>query len=311
VAVKVLRDDLAADHRHIQRLIAEAEITSCLRHPNIVQFLDGGALPCRTPYVVLEYLEGESLRQRLDRGAIPVAETIEIARQVGAALAAAHRAGVVHRDLKPDNVFLCTAADGMATSGASVGLNAAETERIGTPRYMAPEQAAGDNDLVDRRSDVFALGAVVYEMLSGRPAFDGEGPAQLAFQVTFEESPALAGLVPGLPPHVADAVHRALEKRPDARFPDAASFVEALSGSPLSPAESRRAVGASAVALVDAPTSDVPWWPAPKKTLAAIAAALLAIGAGAGAMLAARASDAPSLAVAEELDRSALRPAHD
>jgi serine/threonine-protein kinase len=273
-----------------------------------VEFVDGGALPCRTPYVVLELLEGETLRERLARGPLPLDEAIGVAGQVGAALAAAHRAGVVHRDLKPDNVFLCRDATspgrakildfGLSTSFDGGG----DTELIGTPRYMAPEQATRRNDLVDRRTDVFAFGALVYEMLAGRPAFDAEGARRLEFQVVFEEPPHLAEVVPGLPDHVAAAVHRALEKRREDRFPRVSDFVEALSAEPPSPFDvlSLEALGASCASVISrASAFATAARPRRSRWAAAAVAAVLAAGA---LTLAAVGSDAAPAAFA--LDES-------
>jgi serine/threonine-protein kinase len=144
---------------------------------------------------------------------------------------------------------------------------------------MAPEQAARRGDPVDLRSDVFALGALAYEMLSGRPAFDGDGLAKLTFQVMFEEPPPLAGATAGLPAGVAAAVHRALEKRPEHRFPDAAAFVEALSGEPLPPLPlppaPLRAPGAAPASLLRAPARP-PRGASARWAFAAVAAALVA-----------------------------------
>ncbi|HUH04282.1 MAG TPA: serine/threonine-protein kinase, partial [Kofleriaceae bacterium] len=187
VAIKVLHTEVAADDESLARFRREAEIASRLGHPNIVDVHDFNILPDGSPYLVLEYLEGEDLAARLLRGPLPLDEVASIVRQVGAALAAAHRENIVHRDLKPQNVFLVpTEADGFVIEQAKVldfgiskirGSQTVKTNAatmLGTPQYMAPEQALGQHDNVDARTDVFALGAMVYEMLSGRPAFAGQ-----------------------------------------------------------------------------------------------------------------------------------------
>jgi hypothetical protein len=227
------------------RFRREAEIASRLGHPHIVQVLDFHTLPTGEPYIILELLQGETLAQRLQRGPVPLEETLAITRQVGSALQAAHRAGVVHRDLKPDNVFLCTPQEEMPGPNVKVldfgiskirGSQTVATQDavlMGTPQYMAPEQALGKNTSIDARTDVFALGAIVYEMLSGTPAFAGSSLAEVVYKVVHAQPQPLAQLRTGLPLNVLSAVDRALQKDTTHRPPDVSAFVAELTGRPL------------------------------------------------------------------------------
>jgi eukaryotic-like serine/threonine-protein kinase len=245
VAIKVLLGGMD-DAQALARFQREAEIASRIGHAGIVEVLDFNKLPDGTPYQVLEFLAGENLGARLRRGPMPQGAALDVARQIGSALAAAHRAGVVHRDLKPENIFLCpTDAGGVVTERVKVldfgiskirGSQTVKTQDqvlIGTPQYMSPEQASGQNAAVDARTDLFALGAIVYEMLSGRPAFSGESVIAVIMNVVTGTPAPLATLVPQAPASVVAAVERALAKKPEERFADVAGFIEALTGKPL------------------------------------------------------------------------------
>jgi len=246
VAIKVLHSEVAADDEALVRFRREAEIASRLGHQNIVDVLDFNALPDGSPYLVLEYLEGESLAARLLRGPVSFDQACQFVRQIGSALDAAHAEGIVHRDLKPQNVFLVPRqATGYITEEAKVldfgiskirGSNTVKTQdhtMLGTPQYMAPEQATGNHDAVDGRTDVFAFGAMVYEMLSGQPAFGGQTIPEVVFKVVYESPRELRELVPTITPEASAAIHKALEKKQEDRFQDVAAFVKTLTGSPL------------------------------------------------------------------------------
>ena len=244
VAVKVLLDAAAGGDEMLQRFRREAEIASRLGHPNIVEVLDFNTLPTGQPYIVLEYLQGETLAARLASGRLQLDEALAITRQIGSALQAAHRAGVVHRDLKPDNVFLCTPEEDLPTKvkvldfgiskiRGSQSLRTQDAILMGTPQYMSPEQATGKNTTVDARTDVFALGAIVYEMLGGQPAFAGGSLAEVVYRVVHGEPTPLRELAPALPDNVLAAVERALQKDPDARPQDVGAFILELTGRPL------------------------------------------------------------------------------
>ncbi|REG35836.1 serine/threonine-protein kinase [Archangium gephyra] len=248
VAVKVLQNSASLNPELYARFRREAEIASQLGHPNIVEVLDFDTLQDGTPFLVMEYLRGESLEQRLERGPLPVDAALSIIRQVCSALQAAHRAGVVHRDLKPANVFLVPTDSGGVVSERvklldfgiskmldSQTLQTQEAVLIGTPQYMAPEQALGKNSEVDARTDIFALGCIVYELLSGRPPFAGDGGSivQVVFRIVHGQPEPLASLCPDLPSRVLGAVEKALAKSPQDRYPDVSSFVAELTGSPL------------------------------------------------------------------------------
>jgi serine/threonine-protein kinase len=245
VVVKVLLWG-ATDAVALARFRREAEIASRLGHPNIVQVHDFNTLPSGAPYIVLELLQGESLAARLSRGRPSFDQTAAIVTQIGSALAAAHREGVVHRDLKPDNVFLCPTDVGgevrdvvkildfgiSKMRGAKTVLTQ-DAALIGTPQYMAPEQATGRNDDIDARTDIFAFGAIVFEMLAGRPPFSGDTLAAVIHAVVYAPTPPLAELAPGTPPAVVAAVERALAKNRDDRFADVGSFVKAVTARSL------------------------------------------------------------------------------
>lgn len=242
VAIKFLHPEVS-DADILARFRREAEIASRLGHPNIVTVLDFNSLPDGTPYLVLEYLVGETLADALARGPLALERTFTIARQVGSALAAAHRAGVVHRDLKPHNIFLVpTEIEGRIGETAKVldfgiskirGSQTVKTQDsalLGTPQYMAPEQAMGQHDSVDGRTDIFALGAILYEMLTGQAAFGGASIPEVVFKVVYEAPPPLATHAPGVPPHVIAAVERAMAKKADERFATVGELITALTG---------------------------------------------------------------------------------
>jgi eukaryotic-like serine/threonine-protein kinase len=254
VAIKVLHGVAASDRESYARFRREAEIASRIGHPNIVTVHDFNVLPSGTPYLVLEYLEGEDLAHRLARGKIPLQAALVIARQIGSALHAAHKADVVHRDLKPGNVFLVNAEIGgelveqvkvldfgISKIRGSQTVQTQDSVLLGTPQYMAPEQALGKNTEIDARTDVFALGAIVYEMLSGRPAFMGETLAEVVFKVVYDKQTPLSQLEPSLPKNVVDAVEQALAKDVNARFSDVGAFINALTGRPLQTLDRARA----------------------------------------------------------------------
>jgi len=245
VAIKLLHAELT-DDEVVARFRREALIASQLNHPNIVDVTDFNVTPEGMPYLVLEYLQGESLAQRIKDGPMPLDHVLSIIRQVGSAVAAAHRENIIHRDLKPQNIFLVPKeVDGRIIEIAKVldfgiskirgsqTIQTQESTLLGTPQYMAPEQATGQHSNVDERTDVFALGAIVYEMLSGEPAFAGANIPEVVFKVVYEEPPPLAQRAPGVPPEITAAVVRAMTKDAAARFPTVGAFVEALTGRPL------------------------------------------------------------------------------
>ncbi|NBD09443.1 serine/threonine-protein kinase [Corallococcus silvisoli] len=247
VAVKVLHGVEALSEEVAVRFRREAEIASRLGHPNIVEVLDFDTLEDGTPFMVMEYLRGEGLSRRLRKQKqLPLEEVFSISRQMGAALQAAHRAGVVHRDLKPGNVFLVpTEAGGVVGERVKLldfGISKLVDSRtvqtldsvlMGTPQYMAPEQAMGHNSDVDARTDLFAFGCMVYEMLAGRPPYSGDNIAELIYQIVHLEPAPLLTLAPQTPPHVVTAISRAMAKKPADRYPDVGAFILELTGSPL------------------------------------------------------------------------------
>ena len=271
VAIKTLHADLGGEEV-LARFKREADIASQLDHPNIVKVENYNVLPDGTPYIVYEYLQGESLAQRIaDGGAMSMESVFSILRQIGSALGAAHRLGVVHRDLKPQNIFLQPSeADGRAVEIAKVldfgiskilgGTQSVKTQEatlLGTPQYMAPEQATGQHSLVDARTDIFALGAILYEMVSGKPAFSGASIPEVVFKVVYEEPKPLSQVAPNVPDVIAMVIKKAMAKVPAERFATAGDLVEAMTGSPLSMVRKVRAGSGSPVAAPPSQSSKI------------------------------------------------------
>ncbi|MDZ4694103.1 MAG: protein kinase [Deltaproteobacteria bacterium] len=242
VAVKVMARDLSANKEALARFRREAEITSQLGHPHIVQTLDFGTASEGEPYLVMEFLDGEDLEHRLRRvGKLPLERAAKIVRQVASALAATHAKGVVHRDLKPANIFLLEAEGtqdfakvldfGISKAKAAATKLTRATAIMGTPHYMAPEQAQGRIDEIESRTDQWALGCIAYEMLAGRPPFVGEDIASLLYQVIHQEPPPLDKYASELPAKAVQAIARSLSKDIQNRFATVAAFARELESS--------------------------------------------------------------------------------
>jgi len=239
VAIKLMARDLAANREALARFHREAEITSHLGHPHLVNVIDFGQAESGEPYLVMEYLEGEDLDHRLRRvGRMPVEAVVHVVRQVASALNAAHDQGVVHRDLKPGNVFLLQIPGEpdfakVLDFGISK-MKAARTQLtnasavMGTPNYMSPEQATGAVEEIDHHADQWALACIAWEMLLGRGPFVADDVAAILYQIINLDPHPLAPRVPGLPPAVESVLRRALSKRPADRFPSMREFSRAL-----------------------------------------------------------------------------------
>ena len=244
-AVKILHPHLSGDASMVQRFLNEARAVNDIRHPRIVEVLDAGRLASGTPYIVMEHLAGESLAARLRRaGRLPLAVAVGIARQIAGALGAAHARGIVHRDLKPENVFLCDGGGGdgdpsvkvldfgIAKLRADLAGGGAETRPtgglLGTPQYMAPEQWR-TGVVADPRIDVYALGLIVFEMLSGTPPFHGRQLGRPAAPPHLGPPPRLRERGVEVPAALEAVVRRALAKEPGDRLPSMAAFEEELS----------------------------------------------------------------------------------
>ena len=264
VAVKLMARELSSNPEAIARFRREAEVTSQIGHPHIVQVFDFGQAPGGEPYIVMEYLEGEDLEKRIQRvGQLSLAAASQIIRQVASALSATHAKGIVHRDLKPANVFLLSVEGetdfvkvvdfGISkVRSASTKLTAALAV-MGTPNYMAPEQAAGRVNDIDARTDQWALACIAYELIAGRPPFVGEDVASLLYQVIHQAPSPLAAFNPGLPNAVEGVLQRALSKTQADRFPTLTEFSRAFEG-----AAAGRAVPAAAVPAAPAPATAGP-----------------------------------------------------
>ena len=251
VAIKVLPIAFSADADRLHRFEQEARAAAALNHPNILAVYDigteGGA-----PFIVSELLEGETLRERLTAGPVAARKGIEQALQIAHGLAAAHDKGIIHRDLKPENVFLTRdnrikildfGLAKLTQSGPTHGTASAlatmpsPTEPgviLGTVGYMAPEQIRGGD--VDHRADLFAFGAILYELLSGRRAFRRDTPPETMAAIINEDPPDLRAATVPIPPALARIVERCLQKNPSARFQTASDLAFALSGALMRPA---------------------------------------------------------------------------
>jgi eukaryotic-like serine/threonine-protein kinase len=242
VAVKFVSLKYEANPQILQRFEREARAAGGLEHPSIAAVLDFGSTPEGVNYLVLEYLDGENCQKLLQReGMLPVPRALNIVNQVCDGLAAAHEAGVVHRDLKPANLFVCKRKSsdqpelvkildfGIAKlhDVGTAGDDTPSGASLGTPQYMSPEQARGAKNL-DHRSDIYALGAILYESLAGRKAHGGDSPLETIFNILHTAPEPLGSLRPELPKGLLDVVERAMEKDPELRFQSAAEFKAAL-----------------------------------------------------------------------------------
>jgi len=232
VAVKVLRPEMIREPQLLVRFLNEARAANAIRHPNIIEVLDSGTTPEGVPYLVMELLEGEVLSARIRRvGKLPLREAMEFAFQAASALAAAHGKGIVHRDLKPDNLFLVPYPSDPAREMIKVldfgiaklqtlptggGMQTRTGMLMGTPVYMSPEQCLGTR-AVDHRSDIYALGIIMFEMLAGHPPFVSEGFGELVNMHLNVRPPSLRDLNAEVTGPVEAVIMKALEKSPDAR----------------------------------------------------------------------------------------------
>ncbi|MBC7973978.1 MAG: serine/threonine protein kinase, partial [Myxococcales bacterium] len=237
-AVKLLRRDLTANPELVQRFVNEAKAVTASKHPGIVEVYDFGYTPDGDAFIVMELLEGEPLGQRLARLAMSEPEALVIALGIASALKAAHKVGVIHRDLKPDNVFLVADPDGGTARPKVLDFGIAKladspvsghTETgalIGTPMYMAPEQARAAS-AIDHRADLYSLGCLLYHMLVGRPPFVAEGGGEIiALQMFGEVEPP--SRLATITPEMDALVLRLLEKDPAQRPSSAAEVMTAL-----------------------------------------------------------------------------------
>jgi TolB-like protein/tRNA A-37 threonylcarbamoyl transferase component Bud32 len=233
VAIKVLRPELAAG-LGAERFVREIEISAKLTHPHILPLFDSGNVDGLL-YYVMPYVEGESLRDRLAReGKVPAEEAIRLTDQIASALTYAHERGVIHRDIKPANILLAGGQAVVADFGIARAVAAASAEgltgtglAVGTPAYMSPEQGMG-GETVDARTDIYAMGCVVFEMVSGGSPFQGTGPQVLLAKQTAERGPSLRKTDPTIPVFLDRAVSIALATDPGERFASATAFAEAL-----------------------------------------------------------------------------------
>jgi serine/threonine-protein kinase len=273
VALKVLRPELAAVIG-ADRFLAEIKTTANLQHPHILSLFDSGNAAGQLFYV-MPYVEGETLRGRLQRETqLPVADAVRLASEVAAALEYAHKHGVVHRDIKPENILLQDGSALVADFGIALAVQEAGGERmtqtgmsLGTPQYMSPEQAMGQR-VIDARSDIYALGAVTYEMLIGEPPFTGPSAQAIVAKVLTESARDVVAQRRSVPPHIAAAVEHALEKLPADRFASAREFAETLQGKGLATSSvPTRAISGSAVSR------------SPRRRVMTVVASIVALGA--------------------------------
>ena len=248
VAVKVLHSSFSGDSHRLLRFEQEAQAASSLNHPNIMAVYDTGSQD-GTPYIVSELLEGQTLRERLAAGHLPLRKAVDYAAQIARGLSAAHAKGIVHRDLKPENVFvtkdeqvkildfgiakLIEAEDPVPEDAAK-----ARVVLLGTAAYMSPEQVQGQ--AIDGRSDIFSFGSVLYEMISGRPAFQRGNTAEVMSAILQEEPPDPSALRAEIPPALAEIVWHCLEKAPESRFQSASDVAFQLSSASSTPTSGSR-----------------------------------------------------------------------
>jgi predicted Ser/Thr protein kinase len=234
VAIKVLRSELAGSPDVVERFLREARAMARLAHQNVVQVYATGEAD-GLAWVAMQFVDGESLRGKLEReGALTADEARHVLDQAAAGLGAAHAAGIVHRDVKPDNILLGSDGRVLITDFGIARAQEAASRTLtgtglvlGTPHYMSPEQGRGDSD-IDHRADIYSLGVVGYQLLAGRLPFEAENPLVVLFQHASETPTSLSSLRPDAPRELVAAVERCLRKRPGDRWASAEDFRQAL-----------------------------------------------------------------------------------
>jgi serine/threonine protein kinase len=339
-AIKTLLPALSAHPEIVERFFTEARATSAISDPGVVQIFDFGYHVDGTAYIVMELLEGESLAARIERlGRLRPSDALRIARQVASSLAAAHDTGIVHRDLKPENIFLVSdleAQAGERTKVLDFGIcklgedtAASEDAMIGTPVYMAPEQCRGIAN-ADARSDIYALGCVLFDMLAGRPPFEEETAAEFIAAHMSEEPPVPSTLVPELPAIIDPLIARCLAKSPEDRFQTMGDLIAAIEhvaarlsapgvmpepAMPIAPAMQLPS-GFSSIYQDNAPTVDIEEPPPPRHTfrrflLATLLSSVVVIAllSAYDSIMAERAADHPPPMQASAVEPAAPTPA--
>lgn len=246
VAIKVLHPQYAVNEQVVQRFFNEARAVNIVNHPSVVQISEFGQQPDGTAYIVMEYLDGESLGGRMKRigGKFSIADTLRLTRQVAAALAAAHAKNIVHRDLKPDNVMIVADPEApggerakildfgiaklaaQSKEGEAVASQTSTGMMVGTPLYMSPEQCKGSGNITDK-ADVYSLGVMMYRMLTGRPPFLADGSGAIMAMHIYEKPTPIRELDPSIPEELAGLVSALLAKDAAER-PPMAQVVQAL-----------------------------------------------------------------------------------
>ena len=232
VAIKVLRRDLAKDPAFVARFRKEALAAGGLNHPGIVAVYDSGE-ENNSPFIVMELVSGQTLRQKLQSGKIPLSTSLEIIKGILNALDYSHNKGIVHRDIKPSNIMITDSGDikvmdfGIARATDDIGATLTNTWNVvGTAQYLSPEQATGE--LADGRSDLYSLGCLMYELLTGRPPFTGDTPVSVAYQHVSSALTPASQINPSLDPNLDRMLEVVLAKDPNNRYQDAAAMLEDL-----------------------------------------------------------------------------------
>ncbi|MFA4840767.1 MAG: Stk1 family PASTA domain-containing Ser/Thr kinase [Agrococcus sp.] len=241
VAVKLLKPELSLDPEFRTRFRQEAQSAARMSHPTVVRVFDAGeepavgpdGQPAAVPYIVMEYVDGRMVKDIIAEGPLSETEAVRITKGILTALEYSHRAGIVHRDIKPGNVMVTPGGQikvmdfGIARAVSETSANVAQTGMIlGTAQYFSPEQARGET--VDARTDLYSTGVILFELLTGRAPFEADTAVGVAYQHVAEEPPVASSITPGITPEMDSIVAKALEKRRDDRFQSATGFKEAL-----------------------------------------------------------------------------------